>query len=122
MSLKTLVVDDEDGLCEIITEVLKTLDIESKAALSGEEALDIAAQNDPFDLFIIDMNMPGMTGEETYNHLKEKYPDIPLVFMSGYDLSNELKAMNFSCPHTFLKKPFTITELAQTVSELLPKS
>ncbi len=119
MPFKTLVVDDEDGLCEIITEVLKTLDIECKAALSGEEALDIAAQNDPFDLFIIDMNMPGMTGEETYNHLKDKYPKIPLVFMSGYDLSNELKAMNLPCPHTFLKKPFTITELAQTVSQLV---
>jgi two-component system, cell cycle sensor histidine kinase and response regulator CckA len=119
MSLKTLVVDDEDGLCEIIVEVLKTLDIESLPALSGEEALNINDQNAPFDLFIIDMNMPGMTGEETYNHLKQKHPETPLIFMSGYDLSNELKAMNLSCPHTFLKKPFTITELAQTVSKLI---
>ena len=66
------------------------------------------------------MNMPGMNGEETYNILKQNFADTPLIFMSGFDLDDELRAMNLSCPNTFLKKPFTITELSQIVSKMLP--
>ena len=120
MSKKALIVDDEQALNEIIVEVLNTLDFKSYPASSGEEAIKIAGNHSHFDLVIIDMNMPGMSGEETYNRLRSNHPGTPLILMSGYDLSDDLEAMNLSCPNIFLKKPFSISKLAQTVSGLLP--
>ncbi|KAA3610403.1 MAG: response regulator [Calditrichaeota bacterium] len=120
MPKKALIIDDEEALTEIIVEVLSTLDFESYPAISGEDAIKIANQNDHFDLIIIDMNMPGMNGEETYNNIKTGFSDTPLIFMSGYDLSEEMAAMNLKCPNIFLKKPFTIADLTKTVSQLLP--
>jgi len=120
MSKNVLIIDDEEALCEIIIEVLNTMGFKSHPAGSGEEAIEIAGKHTHFDLIIIDVNMPGMSGEETYNRLRTKHSTTPLIFMSGYDLSDELGKMNLTCPNTFLKKPFTITDLSNTVSGLLP--
>jgi len=119
MLKKALIIDDEPALCEIIVEVLKSIDIKGYTATSGKAAIKISIAHDHFDLIMVDMNMPEMNGENTYNKLAVKHPTTPLVFMSGYDFSAELKTMNLSCPNTFLKKPFTIAELATTVSKLL---
>ncbi len=121
MQKKALIVDDEEALNEIIAEVLNTLDISCFPANTGEEAIEIAKTHNYFDMIIIDMNMPGLNGKETYAKLKEKHSDTPLIFMSGYDLNDEIKAMNLACPNTFLKKPFTIADLTQTVAGLLSK-
>jgi CheY-like chemotaxis protein len=120
MSKKALIVDDEEALREIISEVFSSLEIKCYPAGSGEEAIKTAKKQTNLDLIVLDMNMPGMSGEETYNHLKQKNPHTPLVFMSGYDLSAELEAMKLSCPNTFLKKPFTISDLTQVVAKVLP--
>ena len=117
--LKALIIDDEEALCDIIVEVFDALDITSITASSGEEAIMIANDNDPFDLIVVDMNMPGMNGEETYEKLKEKNANSALIVMSGYDLSIELENMNLSCPNTFLKKPFSIIELSKIASQLV---
>ena len=119
MSKKALIVDDEAALREIIIEILKTLDFTSYPAENGKEAIKIASLHNHFDLFVIDMNMPGMSGEETYDNLKKNYPNTPSLFMSGYDLSDEVELLNLSCANTFLKKPFSISELTQIVSSLL---
>ena len=111
--------DVEVALSESIIEILKTLYFTSYQTENGKEAIKIASLNNHFDLCVIDMNMPGMSGDETYDNLKQNYPNTTSLFMSGYDLSDEVELMNLSCANAFLKKPFSISDLSQIVSKLL---
>ncbi len=119
MSKTALIVDDEEALCEIIVEILSTIDITGYFAVNGNEAIELAKQHDHFDLLILDENMPGLSGAETYNELKQSYPNSPLILMSGYSMNDTIESLNLSCPYKFVKKPFSIAELSQTVLTLI---
>lgn len=119
MAQIALVLDDEQSLRDIISEVLSHLDIETIHADSGTTALNLAKQYPNFDVIIMDMNLPNMSGEETYNLLRKTHGNCPIIFISGYDLTDEVAAMNVAAAHTFLKKPFSIAQLAKTVKEMM---
>ena len=90
---KALVIDDEEALRDIVTEVLEMVDMEAVTASSGVEALKIVSDYDNnFDVMIIDMYMPDLTGEETYEKLKEFYPNCPVLYISGLDRSEDYKS------------------------------
>ncbi len=117
---KALIVDDEQSLREIITEVLSMLDIESIVAEDGPQALELAKQHkDDMDLFLIDLFMPNMSGQETFAKLNELMPDRAVIFMSGYDRSNTSLAGEMPSRQYFLKKPFGIMELKDLVASIM---
>lgn len=118
-----LIVDDEDALREIISEVLGFLDIKSIAAEDGVKAVELAKENkEEIDLFLIDLFMPNMSGEETYEKLNELLPERPVIFMSGYDQDSNNITKNVSGQQHFLKKPFGIGELKDLVSSISSSS
>ncbi len=89
LSTRVLVVDDEEAALMVIPESLRdgledlgwgALTIETAA--SGEEALEVAAQGD-LNLLVTDVVMPGIDGIETYARLKERYPNLSCVVMTG---------------------------------------
>lgn len=113
-----LIVDDEEALRDIVTEVLELLNMESAAASSGIEAIKIASDSaNHFDIMIIDMYMPNMNGDETYEKLKEFYPDCPVLFISGLDRSDEQEKANPK--RNFLKKPFAVKDLQEAINKLI---
>ena len=115
---RALVIDDEEALLEIITEVLNILNIEPVTASTGIEALDIASKsNNSFDLMIIDLFLPQMNGEETCQKLRAYHPDCPVLFVSGYDGSEKKHAIDKNSK--FLKKPFTIVNLQKTILDMI---
>ncbi len=117
---RALVVDDEGSLRDIISEVLKILNIESYTAESGAEAIKIASQHsNEIDLMLIDMLMPKMSGGETYKKLKEFLPDMPVIFMSGYVNDCSDSDIDMDDRHKFLQKPFTITKLKNIISTMI---
>lgn len=113
-----LIVDDEEALREIVTEVLGILNMDSVTASSGIEAMKIATDTENhFDIMIIDMYMPNMNGDETYEKLRKFYPDCPVLFISGLDRSEEEKITNPNI--NFLKKPFAVKDLLDTINKLI---
>lgn len=115
-----LVIDDEESLREIISEVLGLLEINAVLAEDGSKGIDIVKKdNQPIDLVIIDMFMPVLSGEETYNELKTLIPDCPVLFMSGYDHDTALSATHLNDKVKFIKKPFTISQFKDVVSTLV---
>ena len=119
MMKKALIIDDEKPLLDIISEVLLLLDIESVQSRSGKDAIEQAKIHDAFDVILVDMNMPEMNGKDAYKELQKTNPDSAVVFMSGYDISDKIKAMKISSPNTFLKKPFSIVQLSEVVRKLI---
>ena len=112
------VIDDEEALRDIVTEVLAMVDIESITASSGVEAIKMVTEHsNQIDIMIIDMYMPDLTGEETYEKLKEFYPNCPVLYISGLDRSEDYKS--FDPNVQFLKKPFAVKDLQDAIKKLI---
>ncbi|MFB3926227.1 MAG: PAS domain S-box protein [Syntrophales bacterium] len=118
-----LIVDDEQQIIDIMVDILNALGYTVLEARSGEEALEIyKREKDKIDLVILDMVMPGMSGGETFNHLKKLNPDIRVILSSGYSLNGAAQKIIKRGCRAFIQKPATIAEISQKVREVLDGS
>lgn len=115
-----LLVDDEDMIIEVGSEILKALGYEVLAAKSGNEAIDIYERHkDNIDVVILDMIMPGMGGGETYDNLKEIDPGVKVLLSSGYSINGEASEILERGCNGFIQKPFNIKALSQKLKEIM---
>ncbi len=85
---------------------------------NGEDALEVLARNEPVDLLISDVVMPGMDGPTMVELARKTRPELKILFMSGYaeeQLRNSLDVDNVS----FLPKPFSVQELAEAAKRTM---
>jgi CheY-like chemotaxis protein len=115
-----LLVDDEEGILAVSTALLTHLGYDVMNAKNGREALEIyRKKGETIDLVILDMIMPGMSGGETFDLLKELNPEIRVILSSGYSLDGMAsQIMEHGC-RSFMQKPFTLSALSQQVREAL---
>jgi len=112
-----LVAEDEPGVRALVAAVLRGLGLEVIAAGDGVEALAASAEA-PVRLLVTDVDMPRMDGRELAARMRERAPDLPTLFVSGYAGGSLAAAGD---PATaFLPKPFRSAELADAVRALLP--
>ncbi|NOX33640.1 MAG: sigma-54-dependent Fis family transcriptional regulator [Deltaproteobacteria bacterium] len=114
-----LIVDDEKNYPMIIGELLQEEGYSSLTASSGMEALDIL-NNELVDLVLTDVKMPGMSGIQLLEKIKEINPDIPVVIMTAYgSVEKAVEAMHKGA-YTFILKPFEnqalIAHIAKAIS------
>jgi DNA-binding NtrC family response regulator len=115
---RILVVDDELTVCKSIRQVLVREDCEVDMALSGEEALRLDAER-PYDLLIVDLMMPGLSGMDLLKSLKAKNPGARVIMVTGYPtMRNTIQAMQLGAMD-FLPKPFLPTTLRTLVAKAL---
>jgi CheY-like chemotaxis protein len=111
--LRVLVVEDEDRVAHVISNLLKNLGHTATMALDGADGIARAVAT-PFDVVIVDVKMPGMNGHEFWRELVAR--GLPLarrtVFMSGNQRSPEMAAAVADSGAPILGKPFTVQELA----------
>jgi len=114
-----LLVEDEETVRKVIERLLTKLGYEVESASDAEEAIEIFTErNEEFDLVLTDVVMPGLTGVEMSEVLKEQRPDMRFLFTSGYT-SKELGGNPEAPPEPFLPKPFSMDELSRSVREAL---
>ena len=118
-----MVVDDEPMVLEVSSLMIESLGNAIESYLSPSEALE-AFKNNPehYDLIVIDMVMPNLSGKELFIKLKEIRPDVRAVISSGYQLNesnNELLELGIK---GFISKPFTIDNLKDTLSSVMSQS
>jgi len=114
-----LLIDDESVVRDIGAEMLMTLGIDTLTATDGEGGLSLFERNrDRIALILLDVEMPGIGGEETYERLHEMGCRCPVVIASGYN-RDYLERQIFSCrlPY-YLPKPFQITQLSALLQDL----
>ena len=117
--MKILVVDDEQIVLERCRRVLGDR-FEVRPVKSGEEALGVMSR-EVFSLLLLDIKMPGKDGMTLMREVKEKWPDIPVIIMSGYVTHETMEEVAKTDAATFLAKPFTPDELVQAVDQVLTK-
>lgn len=115
---RILVVDDEITVCKSIRQVLLREDCDVDMALSGEEALGKDAEL-PYDVLIVDLMMPGLSGMDLLKMLKARNPEARIIMVTGYPtMRNTLQAMQLGAMD-FLPKPFLPTTLRNLVAAAL---
>jgi CheY-like chemotaxis protein len=111
-----LVVEDDAGVRDVTVARLEHLGYQCIEAETGQQALDVLEDEHTVDVVLTDMVMPGgMTGAELVRHVREKYPEMKVVFTSGYAEGAQLPVDGAP----WLRKPYTLTDLARTLRELL---
>jgi two-component system cell cycle sensor histidine kinase/response regulator CckA len=117
-----LLVEDEDMLRGLIRELLEIKGYTVIEASQGVEALEMMRSADrPIDLVLTDVVMPQMSGSELVESLKEDFPGVKVIFMSGYTGANNAAVhKNLGMPGVaFLQKPFRLNALIGMVESLL---
>jgi PAS domain S-box-containing protein len=117
-----LVVEDQDGIRDIVRESLRRNGYKVLIAVDGNEALQMAsAYPDPIHLLVTDLVMPNIGGRELAHRLTPLRPRMKVLFMSGYSehsaLDSENEEMDPSA--TILQKPFSLEALARNVRRVL---
>ena len=107
-----LLVEDEPMVRGVAERALIRHGYSVITADSGEEALDLLAENEKFDLLISDVVMPGMDGPTMVTEARKTWPDLKILFMSGYAEEQLRKSIDIENVN-FLAKPFSVTELAE---------
>ncbi|MDX1928412.1 MAG: PAS domain-containing protein [Pirellulaceae bacterium] len=115
-----LLAEDEDLVRNIVITTLESQGYKVLAANSGEEALELANQyTGPLHMLITDMVMPGITGTQLAERMKDKHSDLRVLYMSGYTEDKVVRLGLFSAPDDFIQKPFTPAQLNRSVHQLL---
>lgn len=115
-----LVVEDETTVREVVSRILRHCGYTVLEAASGEEAFTLAKHyTGPIDMLVSDMVMPGMSGRELAELLETHRPGLRMLFMSGHCEDEDAEFVSELESPRFIQKPFTATELASKVRELL---
>ncbi|MBR9972082.1 ATP-binding protein [Magnetospirillum sulfuroxidans] len=115
---RILVVDDEPLAVDCITDYLTARGYAVIAAISPLDALELA-KADSFDLVLTDQRMPGMDGNVLISHLRDLWPQVPAVMMSGGTMPLPPSGAG---PTARLTKPLILEELGRTIDDLLSPS
>lgn len=115
-----LLVEDEDAVRVFSTRALRNKGYNVLEARSGEEALSILEkEGSKVDLTVTDVVMPQMDGPTLYKKIREKWPNMKVIFVSGYTEDRLREQFTSGEVIYFLPKPFTLKQLAGKVKEVL---
>ena len=119
-TIHVLVIDDEPAICASLSAFLEDYGFQASTAESAEEALDLMKSN-AYDICVVDLRLPGMSGEDLILQAKERYPTQKHIIYTGsisYNLSDKLKAQGMRPEHVFLKPIRVLSLLVKCIKEL----
>jgi PAS domain S-box-containing protein len=115
-----LIVDDEDHVRKVTAHMLESCGLRCELARDGYEAIDIfRAKPNAYDVVVLDMTMPRLSGEETLPLLREIRPDVRVLFISGYNRREVVDTLGGAGTLAFIQKPFTLDALREQLQSML---
>ena len=119
--MRILLVDDEEELVSTLAERLSLRGIKADWATSGEEALKMA-QEELYDLAVLDVKIPRISGIELERKLKEKHPNMKFIFMTGHGSEDDFKDGSAEAgAEYYLVKPVNIEHLIDKMNQALKR-
>jgi PAS domain S-box-containing protein len=115
-----LLVDDEKEVAEVGGDLLEALGYRACTVGSGREALSVYREKGrQIDLVILDMVMPGLSGEETFARLREVNPQVKVILSSGYSIDSCARHIMAQGCNGFLQKPYALRDLSRIIRTVL---
>jgi PAS domain S-box-containing protein len=118
---RVLIVEDEEAARATLRDILVSLGYEVVATGSGEEA-GLLPADPPFDLLLTDLMLPGISGQALVRGLRDRWPAMKIVLMSGYTDDEAVRHGVSLGEVAFLQKPFGISSLARELRVTLDET
>ena len=115
-----LIVEDEENIRIVFHDALRAIGVRVVGAASGEDGVEMYRRHkEEVSLVVLDVSLPGMSGEETFRLLKEINPAVKVVVSSGYP--HDVVTQKFSGVGVagYLQKPYSWATLAKSMGEYL---
>jgi CheY-like chemotaxis protein len=114
------IVDDEEAMTSVTSALLERLGYSTTCHTSAAQFLKaFEAAPELVDLVIVDVVMPGMSGIQLVNTLRQQGHVVPILLMTGFSVQSRLEPGGADGRMAFVRKPFTTAHLAQSVRRLL---
>jgi len=112
--IRVLLVDDEEDYVRAMAERMDMRDLQSRVALSGEEALKVL-ETDPPDVIVLDLRMPGIQGMEVLERVRRDHPHIQVIILTGHGGETEEAEARRLGAFEYLQKPADTGALVKTI-------
>lgn len=119
-NIRVLLVDDEEALLEFLSKRLLKQGFTVKAAFSGEEAIQVAKE-EPYDVAVVDLKMPGIDGVETQKRLKEIQPFLQCIVLTGHGSIESALESGQRDAFQYLLKPVDYDNLLALIKDAYKK-
>ena len=117
---RVLVIDDEKLVRDAMCEMLELEGIPFVSASDGAEGLTSVEQHgDRVGLVVLDLTMPGLSGQETFLRIRAIAPGLPIVLSSGHDEARALAPLEGENVAGYLQKPYPLSQMVDLVRKLL---
>jgi len=118
--INLLIVDDEEQFLNSISRSLELRDFKVIAVNRGEKAIE-AAKNNPIDIALVDLKMPGISGEETLKLLKQEHKWMEVVILTGHGAIDSAVECTKSGAYSYLQKPCELNILLEALQDAYKK-
>ena len=117
---RILIVDDDPAFCLMLATFLDKSGFESSKVLSGKECLSALGKSS-YDLVLTDLRLPDMTGIDVLREVKSRYPEVPVILMTGYgEIKTAVQAIKLGA-FEYVTKPVNPDEILLIVKSALAK-
>jgi CheY-like chemotaxis protein len=115
-----LVVDDEEMVLDIGTEMIGKMGYRTLSARNGNEAMSLYRKSPgDIDLVVLDLIMPGASGSETFDMLRQINADVKVLLSSGYSIDSQAIALMDRGCNGFIQKPYDLEDLSRKIDDIL---
>ena len=114
---KILVVDDEPTICSMMTVFLNQIGYAVRTVSSGDDAI-AAFDEDPPDMVLLDISMPGMRGIDVLQLMKRRKADCGIIMLSAYGDDQTIQEAIDMGAYCYIQKPMELMDLKQRLKEL----
>ena len=112
--IRLLLVDDEEEFVKTLSERIRIRGFDADFAFSGETAMAMLTDSVP-DVMILDLKMPGMEGLEVLRQVKKRYPELPVLILTGHGSERDEAEVRRIGAFDYLQKPVDIDTLIERV-------
>jgi len=115
-----LLVDDEEELVTTLQERLSYRDVDADFSLNGASAIQ-KIRKKKFDVVVLDLKLPGISGIETMRVIKSEFPDVPIIMITGHGSLENGEELPKGA-YDYLPKPVNIDKLLEALKGALEKN
>ncbi|MEI6831155.1 MAG: response regulator [Candidatus Omnitrophota bacterium] len=119
MVYKILIVDDEEAVRDLFSELLKKEGYKTNTCATGEETLELLKKEN-FDVVLLDIKLPGVSGLEVLKNIRDSYSNLPVVMITGFGYDEDLisKTKQLGCSG-YIGKNMPISQIITTFKQFV---
>jgi len=116
-----LVLDDEEGMCRLLSAFFETKGYDVTTAIAAGHAMQLADAAE-FDVCVFDLNLAGESGIELLGYFKSNFPNLPIIIYTGVEDEDLVEAAMFRGASGFLRKGEPLENLFEAVKSYVPEA